>query len=330
MRPTSAPARSARTSFLRLAMIVGMALVVGVCSPAAWAGSGRSGPQSPSGGGEEISVTQVDTPDPVSSGTDVAYVVTISSGEEEGGAPGSDDDGLILMDTLPAGSTFVSADPSQGICSESEGVVTCDLGDLEEGTAATVQIVVGVPSVDEETTITNTAVVDEEGGVPGEEIVSTEETTVLAPDQDLIIGFVPATGFVFNTDLGTGATEGNPTTTQMAVPAGRSGVASIAEVEGVPSDCPAPFTCFGQRVDLSAPEVYGAPRLKMIFTFDASSVPPGTELSEVQMFRNGVLVPMCPAHGYADPCVKRKRFVGGGDLRIWVCSSETSGWRGGS
>lgn len=311
-----------------LGLIVGIALLGAVSVPGAWAGSGRSGGAiAPANGDDEFTVTQVDAPDPVSSGNLVSYVVTVSAEDD---LPGEDVDSVLLTDTLPDGSTFVSADPTQGTCSQSEGVVSCDLGELGEGSSATVSIVAQVPVVEAETVITNTATAEEQDDAPADGgSSSTESTTVLPLDQDLTVGFVPDAGLVLNTDLGTGATEDNPTTTRMTVPAGRSGVASIAEVEGVPTDCPAPFTCFGQRIDLSAPEVYGAPRLRITFTFDASSLPSGLLLSEVQIFRNGVLVPACQSPNYADPCVQRKRFIAGGDLRVWVCSSETSGWRGG-
>jgi hypothetical protein len=279
-----------------------------------------------------LSLSQTDEPDPVSSGNDVAYHLTISRDDDDRMANPLHDDGVVLTDTLPMGSSFISAEPSQGTCSEDSGVVTCQLGDVDEGDEATVDLVVAAPAVEEATTIKNVARVCEDDDLRPDHdgATSTEKTTVLAPDQDLTVGFVPETGLVLNTDLGTGATEENPTTTQMTIPAGRSGVASIAEVEGDPSDCAAGYTCFGQRIDLAAPEAYGESLIRLVFTFDASALPPGTDLSEIQLFRDGVLVPMCHPHAYADPCVKRKRFVAGGDLRVTACSSETSGWRGGS
>jgi hypothetical protein len=50
----------------------------------------------------------------------------------------------IVVDTLPAGTTFVSA--SAG-CVEAAGVVTCDLGDMTAGTFAAVTIEATAPDV---------------------------------------------------------------------------------------------------------------------------------------------------------------------------------------
>lgn len=62
--------------------------------------------------------------------------------------------GVILTDELPLGVTLVSTTPTQGTCDEAAGVVTCNLGDLNPGASATVEIVV-TPTVGGE--ISNTA-----------------------------------------------------------------------------------------------------------------------------------------------------------------------------
>ena len=51
----------------------------------------------------------------------------------------------MVVDTLPAGVTFVSA--SAG-CVESAGVVTCDVGVLNSGAVAELTIVVTAPEED--------------------------------------------------------------------------------------------------------------------------------------------------------------------------------------
>jgi hypothetical protein len=61
---------------------------------------------------------------------------------------------VILTDTLPVSVAFVSA--SSG-CTELDGVVTCDLGDLAVGNGVTVYIMVTAPTV--EGIITNSVVV---------------------------------------------------------------------------------------------------------------------------------------------------------------------------
>ncbi|MCH8309436.1 MAG: DUF11 domain-containing protein, partial [Chloroflexi bacterium] len=49
---------------------------------------------------------------------------------------------VILVDTLPAGVNFVSAEPSQGNCAETGGTVTCTLGAIARNASASVTIVV--------------------------------------------------------------------------------------------------------------------------------------------------------------------------------------------
>jgi uncharacterized repeat protein (TIGR01451 family) len=58
---------------------------------------------------------------------------------------------VLLTDTLPVSATFVSATAG---CTHTDGVVTCDLGDLADGESATVVIVATAPGV--KTTLTNT------------------------------------------------------------------------------------------------------------------------------------------------------------------------------
>ena len=53
---------------------------------------------------------------------------------------------VTLTDQLPAGTTLVSATPSQGTCSGTT-TVTCDLGTLANGASATVSVVVHVDRV---------------------------------------------------------------------------------------------------------------------------------------------------------------------------------------
>ena len=68
------------------------------------------------------------------------YTITASN-EGPGAATG-----VSVVDTLPAGTTFVSAKTTQGSCSRAARKVTCDLGELASGTSATVTVVVKAPS----------------------------------------------------------------------------------------------------------------------------------------------------------------------------------------
>ncbi|MGH9779514.1 MAG: choice-of-anchor Q domain-containing protein, partial [Candidatus Acidiferrales bacterium] len=103
----------------------------------------------------DISVTKTDDADPVDVGDNITYTVTVTNNGPDNAT------GVSLMDTLPASVNFVSATPSQGMCAEAGGLVTCNLGALANGNSATVTIVVTTTA---NAVITNTVTVTADGG----------------------------------------------------------------------------------------------------------------------------------------------------------------------
>jgi uncharacterized delta-60 repeat protein/uncharacterized repeat protein (TIGR01451 family) len=84
----------------------------------------------------------------VPTGRDMTYTVAVMNNGPDASS------GVTVTDQLPPTVAFISATPSQGSCTESGGIVTCDLGTIGNGASATVDIVVEprVPGA-----ITNTA-----------------------------------------------------------------------------------------------------------------------------------------------------------------------------
>jgi uncharacterized repeat protein (TIGR01451 family) len=83
-----------------------------------------------------LRVTQDVSGDPVLPGCDLTYTVRVHNfGPREA-------TGVTLADTLPAGANFISATPSQGACTQTAGVVSCDLGTLPAQSDTTVTVVV--------------------------------------------------------------------------------------------------------------------------------------------------------------------------------------------
>jgi uncharacterized repeat protein (TIGR01451 family) len=82
----------------------------------------------------DLSVTKTDSADPVLQGQPLSYTVTVTNNGPEQAT------GVRLRDNLPVETTFVSATPSKGSCSQSSGQVFCDIGILASGETATVGI----------------------------------------------------------------------------------------------------------------------------------------------------------------------------------------------
>lgn len=74
-----------------------------------------------------VTIAKVDNPDPVVAGTELSYRVTVRN------AGPSDAQAVSIVDTLPAGTSFVSLSgtgilANAGVCSHAAGVVTCQQG----------------------------------------------------------------------------------------------------------------------------------------------------------------------------------------------------------
>ncbi len=121
----------------------------------------------------DLSITKTASPNPVKAGEHLIYTLTIKNN-------GPDDaTNVVLIDTLQSDVAFVSAVSSEGSCIESEGLIRCNLGTIENGGIRTVAITV-IPEVPG--TITNMAVVDamEDDPDPNNNTVSTS-VIVISP-----------------------------------------------------------------------------------------------------------------------------------------------------
>lgn len=82
----------------------------------------------------DLSISLTDSPDPIYVGGTVVYTIQVMNHGPFAAT------GVMVTDALPVGASFASAFASQGSTTNVDGVVTCDLGDLEVGGAATVTI----------------------------------------------------------------------------------------------------------------------------------------------------------------------------------------------
>lgn len=99
----------------------------------------------------DLSVTKIDSPDPVTVGSALTYTIVVTNlGPQEA-------TNVFLSDRLPSHSDFVSANAGAARCEPRGTNVSCDLGKLAKDATATVTIVVRPTKVG---TIDNTASVD--------------------------------------------------------------------------------------------------------------------------------------------------------------------------
>jgi uncharacterized repeat protein (TIGR01451 family) len=103
----------------------------------------------------DLTLSKTDSPDPVLAGNDLTYSLVV------GNSGPSTAVNVVVTDTLPAGTTLVSAVGGTGstVCAEVQlGVVSCDVGSLDPGETRTIFITVHVASsVPTGTILTDTA-----------------------------------------------------------------------------------------------------------------------------------------------------------------------------
>jgi len=92
-------------------------------------------------GAADLAVTMTDSPDPILLGGLLSYFITVTNRGPNHAT------GVAITNLLPAGASYFGASPSQGSCAVNGGLVTCTLGTLSNGTAATIGISVITPNI---------------------------------------------------------------------------------------------------------------------------------------------------------------------------------------
>lgn len=133
----------------------------------------------------DLSVTKVDTPDPVTAGTNLTYTLTVNNAGPDIAHDAS------LSDPLPAGTTFVSLVASGWGCTTppvgSGGTVTCSNNNMVPGSTVFTLIVAVGPTVPNGTIVTNTATVSAFTIDPNLGNQSGVATTTVAAAADLAV-----------------------------------------------------------------------------------------------------------------------------------------------
>lgn len=142
----------------------------------------------------DMTVEKTANPDPVAAGQDLVYVITAQN--EDNGLSTAED--VQIVDTLPAGVTFVSATGPSATCTTpaagsttgatTNNTVTCDLGDIGNGAQRTVTIVVRPNNAVRGASITNDVTVST--ATPEIDLTNNDASatvTVANPDTDILV-----------------------------------------------------------------------------------------------------------------------------------------------
>ncbi|MGE5306457.1 MAG: CARDB domain-containing protein [Alphaproteobacteria bacterium] len=121
----------------------------------------------------DLSVTQVDLPDPVRAGDNLTYTIIVRNSGP------NDATGVQLTDTLASSLIVVSATPTSGSCALGAPII-CDLGNLASGGSITVTVV-ATTTVTGTVVSTASAAADQTEIAPGNNI-DAEKTVVILPN----------------------------------------------------------------------------------------------------------------------------------------------------
>ena len=150
--------------------------------------NGTAASTAPPPSSADLSIAAAASPNPIAVSSILTYTFTVTNNGP------SNATGVALTDTLPSGTSFQSASPSQGTCANSSGTVTCSIGSLANGATATITLAVTTP-------VTATSSLSDTASVSGNETdpnptnnTATTAVNVTLPVNLSITKTAPATG----------------------------------------------------------------------------------------------------------------------------------------
>ncbi|MCI0855254.1 MAG: DUF11 domain-containing protein [Chloroflexi bacterium] len=132
----------------------------------------------------DVKVTKVDLVDPVDSGSDISYQITVESVGLQTA------ENVVVEDTLPAGSVYKGSVSGGATCNEAAGVVTCEItDDMAPDDIVIIGILINAPTTETDSLVDNMVTVSS----TNEPFANTgnnkdlEQTIVLAPRSDVVL-----------------------------------------------------------------------------------------------------------------------------------------------
>ncbi len=170
----------------------------------------------------DLSVTKVDSPDPVIAGTNLTYTITVTNGGPDVASA------VSWSDTLPAGTTFVSLPAVAGWSCSTGATVSCSNPSFAVGSAVFTLTVAVDPAVVAGTVLSNTVTVTSTTGDPDSADLSATATTTVGASADLSVTKVDSPDPV---EAGT-----NLTYTITVTNAGPSNAATVSLSDTLPAE----------------------------------------------------------------------------------------------
>jgi uncharacterized repeat protein (TIGR01451 family) len=183
----------------------------------------------------DLSVTKTDTPDPVIAGNNLTYTITFSN------LGPSDAQGVTVTDSVPAGTSLVSATVVSGTGWTTGGAVTFSKATVAAGETATFEIIVKVASSTTAVTVINnsaTAAATTTDPVSGNNTSSTTTNVIVQADLSVTKSDSPdpvtaGTNLTYTIDFSNlGPSDAQSVTVTDAVPANTTFVSAVQSVGG--------------------------------------------------------------------------------------------------
>lgn len=275
--------------------------------------------------GADLTVDQIDEPDPVGAGNTIRYLITATNNSNANSAMS------VKIDTTASFGSVTDARGAGWTCTEIGGTASCSYGTplAPNSASSLLEVLVLTPENSVGQTLSHTAKVSSATGDtnPGNN-THVEPTFVAAQGNGTARGYIPPEGGQVTTCGTSGPTSGDTTCTTATFPAGPGGIATL--IEGPQLDVCAAVGCAGGSVDVIVPDGYDpgvTPAIVVNLFVDVGTADPADDPTRevyVQKIVQGgevetLAVPSCTARVPGLPCVRsHERVLITNDLLVKV------------
>lgn len=255
------------------------------------AGSGIASGSTSQEGSADVGVALAALPHDVSPGQLLNFQPVITNGGPDGAT------GVQLSETVPEGVEIVEIEPTQGECGQDGNLVICDLGFIDIGGSASVDVVVQTPS-SFKALVAKAHVSADQEDPNGDN--NDSKATARSCTRDCTGAWFDDGGTVAGPRIHGYVTQ----SATLGAPEGVHGPVSSENLKRSPCEEPPDFETYGQVFDVNGPEategrVY-LDKFRLITSEDTSvGVPPGEPLHDITLIRSCVELPRCLSRAHS-------------------------------